>query len=238
MRFETMTVSKFDDSEHMTALVAESQRRAERAEQQKLWGDNGAARWHIVHVTSGSEQATGQHLKLFKFPFYYPITRILKRVPRKHLSAKQRKAGSMVRRPKDEALFKGYMFVRFDLQSGLWQEVFRMRGVRGMVYNNDAPVEVPDDMIASLKAREVEGVIPGDTSIEEVLGWKLGDQVVVDDGPFAAFGGVVTRLPTGFTPGMSVEELDESMRCEILVSIFGRPTPVSLQIGQFSRLSE
>lgn len=233
-----MNSEKLATNEQMADLIAESQRRADRAERQKLWGDDDNARWHIVHVTSGSEAATGQHLKLFKFPFYYPITRILKRVPRKRLSAKQRKAGSSVRRPKDEPLFKGYMFVRFDADSGLWQEVFRMRGVRGMVYNNNVPVQVKDEMIASLKAREVDGVIPGETSIEDALGWKLGDEVVVDEGPFASFPGVVTRLPTGFTPGMSVEELDESTRCEILVSIFGRPTPVSLEVGQFSRLYE
>jgi len=233
-----MNSGKLDDDEHMADLIAESNRRAERAEQQKLWGDERKERWHIVHVTSGSEGATGDHLKLFKFPFYYPITRVLKRVPRKQLSAKQRKSGSFVRRPYDTPFFKGYMFVKFDLESGLWQEVFRMRGVRGMVYNNNTPAEVPDELISSLKAREADGVIPGDITLREVLGWDIGDEVVIDSGPFIGFPGVVNSLPPGITADMRIEELDESALCEVLVSIFGRPTPVHLSFGQFSRRPE
>lgn len=227
--------AKLAASEQMADLIAESQRRADRAEQQKLWGVEANARWHIVHVTSGTERATGDHLKRFKFPFYYPITRVLKRVPRKMLSAKQRKANSLVRRPYDTPLFKGYMFVKFELESGLWQEVFRMRGVRGMVYNNNAPAEVPDEMIENLRALEVDGAIPGETTLRETLGWELGDEVIVESGPFAGFPGVVNTLPSGISADMRIEELDESAPCEILVSIFGRPTPVHLGLGQFSR---
>lgn len=225
---------KLDDSEHYAALIAESNRRAEQSAQREHW-DDADARWHIVNVVSGTERATGEHLKRFKFPFYYPITRVLKRVPRKELSANQRKAGSVVRRPKDEALFKGYMFVHFNINSGLWHDVFRMRNVRGMVYNNDAPAEVPDDLIARIKAREVQGFVPGETRMEDVLGFALGDRVIVDDGPFRGFSGIVDRLPTALTPGCTVEELDESMRCGILVAIFGRDTPVNLAISQFSK---
>lgn len=227
-------MSKLTDDAHYAALIAESNRRAERSAAQ--FDNEEAARWHIVHVASGSETTTTQHLKRFNFQVYYPITRVLRRVARRSLSAKQRRSNEAIRKPRDEPLFKGYMFVRMNLHSGLWREVFGMRGVRGMVYNNDVPAEVPDEMIARMQAREVAGLIPGDTTIENVLGFTLGDQVIVNEGPFASFPGVVERLGGGYKPGMKIEKLDESMRCRILVSIFGRETPIDLEIGQFTKV--
>lgn len=223
------------DDKKMAELVEEANRRADVAAARENFEDTDA-RWYIVQIASRTEQTTGEHLKHFKYPFYYPITRILRKVPRKRLSAAQRACGSSILRPRDEALWKGYMFVRFNIKAGLWRDVFRMRGVRGMVYNNNAPAEVPEELIRRIRGLEVDGVVPGDTKIEDVLGFSVGDKVVVEDGPFIGFTGVVDRLPTGFTPGMTVEELDESQRCWILLSIFGRDTPVELATSQFSKL--
>lgn len=230
-------MGKLDDDARMAELVAESNRREERVLQQKAVNDDDA-RWYLVNVVSGRERTAGDHLKRFKFEFYYPMTQVLKRVPRKELSAAQRRAGSPVRKPRLEALFKGYMFVRFNIANGAWQEVFRMRGIRGMFYDADNPSHVPDAVVTSIKASAINGYVPGSTKIEDVLGFKIGDKVVIEDGPFRFWTGEVSGLPTGFTPGSTVEELDESSRCEVLLSIFGRATPVHLKPGQFSKLHE
>src|SRR5689334_10147234 len=120
----TLMVRKLDDNEHYAELIAEANRRAQQAAHQEAV--NGfRARWYLVNVVSGREAVAGEHLKRFKFEVYYPMTQVLKRVPRDQLSAAQRKSGSLIRKPKLEALFKGYMFVRFDVRNGAWQEVFR-----------------------------------------------------------------------------------------------------------------
>lgn len=227
---------KLDDHAHYAALVAESTRRADLVAEAAR--DDDEARWYLLNVVSGREGAASDHLKRFNFDVYYPMTQVLLRVPRKELSRKQRAAGMLIQKPKLKPLFKGYMFARFNIKIGAWQEVFRMRGIRGTFWSSEQPEHVPDEVIASIKGCEVAGVVPGSMAIEDVLGVKIGDQVVVDEGPLAYFSGTVSRLPTGFTPGATVEQLDESARCEILVSIFGRATPVQLRPGQFSKLQD
>jgi transcription termination/antitermination protein NusG len=54
--------------------------------------------------------------------------------------------------------------------------------------------------------------------------FKVGEQVRIPDGPFASFGGVI-------------EEIDDARSCtKIAISIFGRPKPVEIELGQVERL--
>lgn len=195
-----------------------------------------SAHWHVVQIMSGSETAVAAALKRYKFGIYYPRLRKMKAVPRKMLSAKQRKNGAIVKRPKIEALLPGYMFVHFDLTNSHWHDLFGLIGVRGIWCKGNIPYRVPDALIQAWLDTEVDGAIPGDQTVGALFPFEVGENVRVSSGPFASFPAVVERLPAGYNPTDIIEELDESMRVTLLVNIFGRETPVELSLGEFEKV--
>lgn len=179
--------------------------------------------WHVVYIGGSGERKTSDMLKRHGFTSYYPQYRKLVPPPRDRLSKAQRRNIHHLMRPITKPLFAGYLFVHFDMATELWHSVFRLAGVYGMVCAEDLPVCVPDDLVARLKALEVDGAIPLKTPVA-ALPYKVGETVRVSDGPFRSF------------PGM-ICDLDESRgRALIDVMIFGRATPVGLELDQIEKL--
>lgn len=194
---------------------------------------SSAAAWHLVQVMTGRERTIAEFLRRYRFETYFPLITVMKPVPRKRLSAKQRRNGAHVRRPKIMPLLPGYLLVMMDMAGGDWHSLFRLAGVRGVWCEGELPVPVRQKDLDNLRGREVDGVIPGDVTLGALFCSKVGDQVRITDGPFASFPAVVELLPSGYQPGERLEELDESKRVTLLVNIFGRPTPVHLPFGEF-----
>lgn len=191
---------------------------------------DASRRWHIVHCVGRSDEAIIDWLdEKFKFKTYYPSVREMRPVARKHLSRKQRSCGLTIMRPTVVPMFPRYVFVKFDMGTNDWRDVFRFAGATGMVCHGDLPVFVPDTLIDSIKSREVDGAVPGKTSARVVF--AIGQHVTVIDGPFASFPGIVEK---GLD--IPIEELDADTRIKVAVNIFGRPTPVDLEITQVQKL--
>jgi len=195
-----------------------------------------AAAWHLVQVMTGRERTVAEFLHRYRFETYYPLTTVMKAVPRKRLSAKQRRSKARIARPKIVPLLPGYLLVLMDMKAGDWHALFRLAGVRGVWCEGDLPVPIRQADLDNLRWREVDGVIPGDITIGSLFCGKVGDRVRITEGPFASFPAVIEELPPGYQPGERLEELDESKRVTLLVNIFGRPTPVHLPLGEFEAI--
>lgn len=200
----------------------------QRAAERKAEREGPGAKWYIVQCIRGTDQQAIDAFARFKIETYYPKIVQLKPLPRRRMSASQRASGMVVMAPQETALFPRYIFTHFDLRAPGWHDAFEFAGVGGLMCRDRMPVWMPDDKIAAIRARENNGVIPGKEKLRALFG--VGDNVVVTDGPFASFPGIVEE---GLD--VAIEKLEPSMRIKVAVNIFGRATPVELEYWQVAQ---
>lgn len=221
-----MTMAVDNPTAQALAKMATEQA-VERARQMDASGAT-EPRWYIWQVIRASDQQAIETFARWKIPTYYPRILQLRVVPRRNMSASQRGAGVTVQRPQETPMFPRYLFTRIDLRRPDWHDIVEVAGVGGLICKDSMPVYMPDDVVASIKRRENNGVVPGKDSVRVVFG--VGDKVVVTSGPFASFQGTVEQ-------GLDVpiEKLEPSMRIKVAVDIFGRQTPVQLEHWQVAK---
>lgn len=111
-------------------------------------------------------------------------------------------------------LMPGYVFVRCEGNEELFKMILEINGVSRMVGTGDKPTPLSEDEVMSIVGLMED---KKDRPKPEIK-FAVGDQVKVIEGPFANFIG-------------SVEEIDhEKARLKVMVSIFGRATPVDLGV--------
>jgi transcription termination/antitermination protein NusG len=121
-------------------------------------------------------------------------------------------------------IFPGYLYVRMALDDDSWYVVRNTPGVTGFVGNGARPTP--------LSRKEVEGVLGTGVQVEPGqekkarprLDFEEGEQVRVTQGPFADFNGVISDIDVARS------------KLTVLVNIFGRETPVELELGQVAKL--
>jgi transcription termination/antitermination protein NusG len=115
--------------------------------------------------------------------------------------------------------FPGYIFVQMVLTDETWHLVKNASKVTGFVGGKIKPPEVPEEEVMRV-ARQME---TGAEKATPKVKFSVGENVTVIDGPFSNFNG-------------TVEEINqEKGKVKVLVSIFGRPTPVELDFVQVEK---
>ncbi len=177
--------------------------------------DVPGARWYVVHTYSGHENRVAAALK--------------QRVDSEHLEHKivdvlvptQEKIeirGGKKENVK-EKIFPGYILVKMVLDDEAWLAVRTTQGVTSFVGMGNKPTAVPESEVKSIVTYMQQGAQPTYKMI-----FVEGDTVKIVDGPFAEFIG-------------KVETVDkERGKVKVLVSIFGRETPVELDFLQVAKL--
>ena len=117
--------------------------------------------------------------------------------------------------------FPGYILVNMEADENVWQTVRQTPGVTQIVGNGDRPLP--------LSRAEVERLLhPGETKAPEkvktTVDYAIGETVRVIGGPLSDFEGAISDI-----------NVDQS-RLKVLVSIFGRETPVELSFAQVAKL--
>lgn len=114
----------------------------------------------------------------------------------------------------ERKVFPGYVLVKMILTDETWHLVRNVRGVTGFVGSGNKPIPLTDEEIASLgvEKREVR------------VGFEVGDNVKITDGALESFLG-------------TVDEIDiERNKVRVIVSMFGRETPVELDMDQIESM--
>lgn len=124
------------------------------------------------------------------------------------------KKGEKNQRPKK--LLPGYILVQMEFDERMWHVVAKTPRVIGFVGGGTQPAPVPQHEVDRLRSQMEQG----NKAPKAVLTFSVSDQVRVIDGPFKNFSGTVEEV-----------NADKS-KVRVLVSIFGRATPVELDFVQ------
>lgn len=176
--------------------------------------DDPAARWFVVHTYSGHEASVMASLKqrVETMKLTDRILEIL--IP----TQEQIQIRSGKKHQITEKIFPGYILVRMILDDNSWLAVRTTQGVTGFVGVGNKPTPISNDEVETIqKFMRME-------TPKFRTKFSVGEAVKIIDGPFADFLG-------------SIDSIDEEKgKLKVLVSIFGRETPVELDFLQVKKL--
>lgn len=175
---------------------------------------NSNSHWYVVHTYSGYENKTSQTLKqkVESLGLQQFIKEIL--VPTQEKIKINKGKRSTIK----EKIFPGYILIKMEVTDDSWLAVRTTTGVTGFVGTGNKPTRLPDSEVEVIK-QFVNQKAPKFTST-----FSQGDTVKITEGPFADFLGSVTKI-------------DEAKgKVHVLVSFFGRETPVELDFLQVSKI--
>ncbi len=172
--------------------------------------------WFIIHTYSGFEQKVSDSLKsrAQAFGFSDSIGQIL--IPTEEVV--ELRNGKKV--TSKRMLYPGYVLVEMDMNDQLWHEVKNTPRVTGFVGGGNNPVPLTADEVNQILYRQA-------TAAERPrpkLTFEKNETVRINDGPFANFSGKVDDVNT------------ERNTLRVLVTIFGRATPVELDFLQVEKI--
>ena len=174
--------------------------------------------WYVVHSYAGYEKKVKGNLQtriqsLNMEDYIFQIE-----VPEEEVKELKNGQFKMVKRN----IYPGYVLVRMDLTDESWSAVRNTPGVTGFVGNAHHPSPLSMDEVEKILAPRP--VKKSDKVDIRLIDFEVGESVTVMDGPFAT-------LPASIS-----EIMPEQAKLKVLVSIFGRETPVELSFAQVQKI--
>ncbi len=171
--------------------------------------------WYVVHTYSGFEQKAKKALddKIKASGRNDLIAEVL--VPSE--SVVEMKKG--VKKTSNRKIFPGYILVKMALNDESWHLIKSVPKITGFVGDAKNPIPVPEEEVLRITQQISEGTLRPKPKVS----FEKGESVRVVDGPFTSFNGVVDEVKP------------EKGKVKVLVSIFGRSTPVELDFIQVEK---
>ncbi len=189
--------------------------------------------WYVVHTYAGYEnrvkqnieqRATSLNMEDYIFEVAVPVETVVVVKNGKRQTVEQKK-------------FPGYVYVCMDLTDESWSMVRNTPNVTGFVGMTNRPSPLSLAEVASVLAEPVQpkvaagkagaaasGKSDGGAPAQPIVDFAVGESVTVMDGPFASLPATITEINA------------EGQRLKVLVSIFGRETPVELKFGDVAKI--
>ncbi len=171
--------------------------------------------WYVVHTHSGYEQkakaALEERIKTLRMEQYFeevlvPAESVVEMVKGQKKTATRK-------------FFPGYVLIKMELNNETWHVVKNTPKVTGFVGYTKTPMPIPDEEVRRIANQMTEGA----AKPKPKFSFEKGESVRVIDGPFSNFNGVVEEVRP------------DKGKLRVLVSIFGRSTPVELDFGQVEK---
>ncbi len=176
---------------------------------------NANLKWYVVHTYSGYENKAKQALeeRIRREGMELRFGQIL--IPTEEVV--EMKQGK--RRTSRRKFFPGYMLVQMDMTEDTWYLVKSTPKITGFVGGSTKPPPVPEGEVLRITSQLAAGA----ERVKPKIVFEKGDAVRVVDGPFANFNGVIDDVES------------EKGKLRVLVSIFGRATPVEMDFIQVEK---
>ncbi len=173
-------------------------------------------KWYIIHAYSGFERKVKESLesRIRAYNLENKIGRI--EIPLEPTT--ELRNGKKV--TIDRVFLPGYVFVEMDLDNDLWHVIKNTPRVTGFLGTGDSPVALSEVEVSSMLNRTD---VSKDKPTMKVK-FDKGEQVRINEGPFANFNGAVDDVN------------EEKQTLKVMVSIFGRPTPVEIEFSKVEKL--
>jgi len=178
--------------------------------------DDPNLKWYIVYVRSGYEQkaksALETNIKTFHMDTF--IKEIL--IPSEEVV----EVSKGKKKTSTRKFYPGYMLVRMIMNEDTWHFVKKTPRIVGFIGNSTNPPSVKNDEVLKI-SKQIK-----DNTIKPVpkVSFEEGETVRVKEGPFSSFTGIVEEVKP------------EKTKLRVLVSIFGRSTPVELEFTQVEKI--
>ncbi|WP_349255573.1 transcription termination/antitermination protein NusG [Edaphobacter sp.] len=175
-------------------------------------------KWYIIHAYSGFERKVRESLesRISAFGLQNKIGRIM--IPTEPVTELRNGKKYTIER----VFLPGYVLVEMDLDNDLWHVIKNTPRVTGFLGTGDNPV--------ALSEQEVSSIIFRSDSTKDKPSMKIkfdkGEQVRINEGPFANFTGAVDEVN------------EDKQTLKVMVSIFGRSTPVEIEFSKVDKITE
>ena len=173
-----------------------------------------AARWYVVHTYSGYENTVKATIEKTVESRHLQDVILAVSIP---LETVTEITDTGATKTYDRKVFPGYVLVKMVYSDETWHIIKDVRGVPGFVGSaSNEPIPLTDDEVYQM----------GVEKREIIVNYAVGDTVQILDGPLTSFTGVVESL-----------DVDKNM-VSVVVSMFGRETPVEFELDQVEVVSQ
>jgi len=189
---------------------------AEAESKQPGYDESSPKKWFIIHTYSGFENKVAESLRTRAeaFGFADKIGQIL--IPTEELV--ELRNGKKV--TSKRLVYPGYVLVEMEMNDALWHEVKNTPRVTGFVGGGNSPVPLSADEVNQILYRQASSA----ERPRPKMTFEKNDSVRIVDGPFANFSGKVDEVNV------------ERGNLRVMVTIFGRDTPVELEFLQVEKV--
>ena len=208
----------FADEQPVEEATAEPAEEAapEEEGQQGGYDESSPKKWYIIHTYSGFENKVAESLRTRAdaFGFADKIGQVL--IPTEEVV--ELRNGKKV--TSKRLVYPGYVLVEMEMNDALWHEVKNTPRVTGFVGGGNSPVPLSADEVNQILYRQASSA----ERPRPRMTFEKNDSVRIVDGPFANFSGKVDEVNT------------ERGTLRVMVTIFGRATPVELEFLQVEKV--
>ena len=172
------------------------------------------ARWYVVHTYSGYENTVKATIEKTVQSRGLQDQILVVSIPMETVTEI---TDSGVSKTYDRKLYPGYVFVKMVYSDDTWHVIKSVRGVAGFVgTSGNDPIPLTEDEVYEM----------GVEKKQIIVNYAVGDTVRILDGPLSSFTGVVDEL-----------DVDKNA-VSVIVSMFGRETPVEFELDQVEAISQ